>query len=152
MPETPRRIAVPPAYLLATLIAMIALHYLLPIANVIPSPVHYVGVLPILAGIGMAGWGVRAFDKAGTPVRPFEPSTELVTRGLYRYTRNPMYLGMVLLLLGVAVLLGSVTPLLPVPLFVWFIQRNFIRGEEGFLEGIFGERYRQYKKTVRRWI
>jgi len=94
----------------------------------------------------------RSFRRAGTPVIPFERSTALVTGGLYRVTRNPMSLGMLLILLGVAVLLGTVSPLCAIPVFLWAIQRNFIAGEERFLEALFGEAYLSYKQRVRRWL
>ena len=83
---------------------------------------------------------------------PFERATALVTSGSFRFTRNPMYHGMALLLFGVAVLLGSAGALLPIPVFVWIIQMRFIRGEERFLEGLFGKDYVVYKSRVRRWI
>ena len=83
---------------------------------------------------------------------PFERSTALVTTGLYRITRNPMYLGMLLILAGVALLSGSASTLLPIPVFAWAIQRNFIIGEERFLEQIFGAQYLDYKRQVRRWL
>ena len=83
---------------------------------------------------------------------PFEPSTVLVTEGAFRFTRNPMYLGLVLLLAGIAIALGSVGALLPIPVFVWIIQAWFILGEERFLEEIFGEAYLAYKSRVRRWL
>jgi protein-S-isoprenylcysteine O-methyltransferase Ste14 len=75
-----------------------------------------------------------------------------VTGGLYRYTRNPMYLGMVSVLIGAALLFGTLSAWLPIPVFVWIIHNNFIRVEERFLEGIFGGQYLQYKNKVRRWL
>jgi protein-S-isoprenylcysteine O-methyltransferase Ste14 len=76
----------------------------------------------------------------------------LVVGGFYRYTRNPMYLGMVTALLGVAILLGTLSAFLPIPIFVWIIQKQFIEGEERFLEEIFGGQYLAYKGKVRRWL
>ena len=93
-----------------------------------------------------------AFRGVGTGIVPFDPATALVTGGLYRYTRNPMYLGMVLLLVGVAIALGSLGAWLPIPVFVWIIQARFIVGEERFLEQTFGESYVAYKRGVRRWL
>ncbi len=63
-----------------------------------------------------------------------------------------MYMGMVLILCGVAVFFGTVTPVLVIPAFVWLIQHNFIKREEASLEQTFGDRFREYKHTVRRWI
>ena len=96
--------------------------------------------------------GVVAFRRAQTPVIPFERSTTLVTYSVYRFTRNPMYLGLTLVLAGVAVLLGSIGAFLPLPLFVWIIEYGYIRAEERFLAEIFGEEYARYMHTVRRWL
>ena len=147
-----KRKVIPPVYLVVTLLAMAALHFLAPIARVIEPPYLYLGLIPVVGGIVMAATASSAFRKVGTPVLPFERSTALVTDGLYRVTRNPMYLGMLLILAGVALLSGSVSTLLPIPVFAWAIQRNFILGEERFLEEIFGERYLGYKRQVRRWL
>lgn len=147
-----KRKIVPPVYLLLTLILMGSFHFFMPIAFIIPAPVSYAGAVFVVLGIAVACTAAWRFRKAGTPVMPFEPSTALVTGGMYNYTRNPMYLGMVLLLIGVAVLFGSLGAWLPVPFFIWVIQANFIRGEERFLESIFGEQYLEYKRRVRRWL
>ena len=83
---------------------------------------------------------------------PFDEATTLVTGGSYRFTRNPMYLGMVLILLGAALGRGSLGAFLPIPAFVWVIRRQFVLPEERFLEEAFGDAYRAYKQRVRRWI
>jgi protein-S-isoprenylcysteine O-methyltransferase Ste14 len=128
------------------------LHLLLPIAHVIPAPYSYAGAVLMVVGIVVTVTGARTFRKAGTPVTPFEPSTALVMHGLYRYTRNPMYLGLVTTLIGAAVLFGSLGPWIPIPFFIWIIQARFILGEERFLESIFGGQYLEYKRNVRRWL
>lgn len=150
--EQRKRKVLPPVYLLLAFALMELLHRVAPLGRFIEAPYSYLGVVPLLAGLLVSATAARSFRKAGTPVVPFEPSTALVTSGFFRYTRNPMYLGMVLMLAGVAVLLGSLSPLLVIPVFVWIIKSNFIRGEEQFLEGIFGEQYLSYKRRVRRWI
>jgi len=147
-----KRKIVPPVYLLLTLLAMAAMHFFLPIVRVIAAPYTQLGWVFVAVGVGIVAVAAGAFRRAGTPVIPFEPSTALVTGGLYRFTRNPMYLGMVLLLIGVAILLGSLTAFLPVPVFAWIIQKWFIEGEERFLEEIFGENYLAFKRNVRRWL
>ena len=88
----------------------------------------------------------------GTPVRPFDESTLVVTTGMFRITRNPMYLGMVLALLGVGLILGSATAFAPIPAFVAIIHYQFILYEERFMEDLFGQEYLAYKSNVRRWI
>ena len=149
--EQTRRV-VPPVYLLVALVSMTLLHAYFPIAQLIARPYSYAGAVLVVMGIAMGGYSAISFNRAGTPVVPFEPSTVLVTGGFYRITRNPMYLGMVLLLLGFATLLGTLSAFLPLPVFVLIIQEWFIKGEERFLEEIFGEQYVAFKKRVRRWI
>ena len=147
-----KRKIVPPLYLLMTLAAMAALHRFMPITQLLTAPYTLAGWLLVAAGIGIAAVAAGAFERAGTGIVPFDPATALVTGGLYRYTRNPMYLGMVLLLVGVAIALGSLGAWLPIPVFVWIIQAWFIVGEERFLEQTFGEPYVAYKRGVRRWL
>jgi protein-S-isoprenylcysteine O-methyltransferase Ste14 len=149
--EEKRRI-IPPVWLLATLLASAALHHWLPLRQLVPSPWTYAGVVLIVLSLLLGAPAVLAFRRAHTPIVPFERSTALVTSGAFRLTRNPMYSGMVLLLLGVATLLGSLGAYLPIPLFVWIIQKNFIEGEERFLTEIFGEQYLAYRRRVRRWL
>lgn len=139
-------------YLLLGIIVAIGLHLLLPIGRFIPIPFNLLGIVLILLGFGMMLWSSNRFSKANTTIIPFQESSQLVQSGLFGYSRNPIYLGMAMMLTGVAVILGSVLPFLLVPLFVLIIQRNFIVREEAMLEETFGEEYRQYKKKVRRWL
>jgi len=138
--------------MLLALLAMVGLHVALPLARIVAPPASYLGLVPLLIGIVITATAARAFSRAGTPIRPFERSTQLVTSGLYRYTRNPMYVGLTLILIGTWLLLGTASALVPIAVFIWIIQEGFIRGEERFLDEIFGEEYRGYKNRVRRWI
>jgi len=143
---------VPPIYFLASLLAMAGLHIYVPIAQVVPSPFNLAGALFVAAGLGLTLWAAGLFSAARTPIRPFLRSTALVTTGVYRFTRNPMYLGMTIVLLGAALLFGTLSPFAPIPIFIWQIRRRFVIPEEAFLAGIFGEQYAVYKSRVRRWI
>jgi protein-S-isoprenylcysteine O-methyltransferase Ste14 len=147
-----RHRVIPPVYFLAAVAASVGLHFLLPLATLVPSPIHLAGAVLVVVGLGITLWGAGLFRLAGTPVVPFTQSTVLVTGGIYRWTRNPMYLGMMIALLGLAVLLGTLGAFVPIPLFVWQIRRKFVLPEEAFLEGIFGTRYLEYKARVRRWL
>ena len=147
-----RRRILPPAWFLPAALLTIGLHYVMPIMRVVPAPWSYSGALLVVLGLVISATGAGAFKRVGTPVVPFEPSTTLVTDGLYQFTRNPMYLGLVLALLGAAILLGSLGAFVPVPVFAWILHTQFIKGEERFLEEIFGERYLAYKQRVRRWL
>ena len=108
---------------------------------------------PSLAlGFGMMIWARSLFHKAGTAVHPFEESKLLVQVGPYRRTRNPMYLGMTLILLGISFFAGS-PPVFLTPLaFFLTLGRIFVPYEEKKMEAAFGETYRGYKRRVRRWI
>src|SRR4030095_5470629 len=118
--EQKRRI-LPPIWFLLTLGLTVAVHYVLPIASLFSPPWSYGGALLVIVGLIMSVAGSNAFRRVGTPVIPFERSTVLVTDGLYGFTRNPMYLGLVLTLLGVAILLGSLRATVPLPAFAWIL-------------------------------
>jgi protein-S-isoprenylcysteine O-methyltransferase Ste14 len=131
---------------------MVALHLLLPVRQLFDRPWTWIGFAPFLLGGGLTVRAARLFDRAGTPVRPFEPSTRLVLGGPYRFTRNPMYLGMVFGLFGLAVLMGSLSPFAVPPLFALFIRARFIVPEEAMLERLFGAEFVAFKGRVRRWL
>ena len=139
-------------YLFMSLALMWLLDFFMPVYHYLHEPLSYLGVIPILAGIVIAALSAGRFKKAGTGLLPFEEATTLVTDGFFRFSRNPMYLGMILMLLGAALLLGSVGALLPVLLFIVIIRYNFVAGEERFMEDSFGQQYLDYKANVRRWI
>ena len=92
------------------------------------------------------------FTRAGTDVIPFRDVTCLVTNGVYRYSRNPMYLGMAAVLLGCAVTVGAATALPIAPVFMAIIEARFIRPEEAMLRDLFPEEFPAYCRKVRRWI
>jgi protein-S-isoprenylcysteine O-methyltransferase Ste14 len=131
---------------------MVTMHYLLPVAGLLYPPWSYAGVLPLLGGLTIVIWSALLFARAQTPIKPFEETTRLVTGGMYRWTRNPMYLGMVFVLIGIAMMLGTLSPFLPIPVFAWLIQSLFIEREEQILEQRFGDEYREFRDKVRRWI
>ena len=108
----------------------------------------------LVAGVGIAISGVVSFRRAKTTVNPIKISTasSLVRSGVFRVTRNPMYLGMAIALLGWAAYLASWPALLGVPLFVLYINRFQIAPEERAMASLFGADYAAYKEKVRRWI
>jgi len=148
--EKPERI-LPPVYFLAAVCLMAALHFLFPIARILPAAYSSGGVL-ILIGMFLILWAVRLFGKAGTTIKPFEASTKMIVAGPYRWSRNPIYLGMAIILLGIGLVFGTLTPFAILPLFVWLIQKNFIAREEAMLDKSFGAAYAEYKKRIRRWL
>jgi protein-S-isoprenylcysteine O-methyltransferase Ste14 len=144
---------VPPLWALLTSLGMLALHQRLPGPVLLGEPWSWwLGVLPALAGVGLVGWAARLFLRAGTPLEPWQTPTALVVSGPYRFTRNPMYLGLTLCLIGLTLWLGTTTPALLLPVFVALLTLGFVRPEERRLEQRFGKSYRTYKSRVRRWI
>jgi len=131
---------------------MFALRVWLPLYAFIEPPQAYAGLVAVLFGIMVSATSSGLFKKAGTAVEPFSEARVLVTDGLYRLSRNPMYLGMFIMLLGFAFMMGRLGALLPLPLFVLIIRQRFVIAEESFLEATFGQTYLDYKSRVRRWL
>ena len=142
----------PPAYLLGALVLTVALHWLMPVARWADYPWTLSGCLPLLFGFGLNIVADNALKHQGTTVKPFDKPEVLITSGVYRISRHPMYLGMVLILFGLATLLGTFTPLLIVGIFALLMQKIFINTEEKILEQQFGEAWREYRQQVRPWI
>jgi len=113
---------------------------------------QYPGYAAIPVGIGVLGWCIYAFARFGRgTLSPVDPARRLVIRGLYRYVRNPMYAGVMLVLLGEALLLGSLA-MLGYATAVFLVFNLFIRlHEEPYLRRQFGEAYERYCKQVGRW-
>lgn len=144
----------PPVYLLAFGAVMWLMHSYVPLYYWLEIPWRYTGLLLIfLAGLSDL-WSLGLFLKLHTTPNPMRPSaaTHLVTLGLYRYSRNPMYLGMLVMLLGWWIWLGSLTPILLLPVFIYVLVKMQVEPEEEALEAHFGDRYREYKNSVPRWL
>jgi protein-S-isoprenylcysteine O-methyltransferase Ste14 len=119
----------------------------------LPSPVEIgVAVAGTLAWLVLDGSAMRRFKRAGTSMVPMRPSTAIVTSGPYRFTRNPMYLGMAALYLALAFGLGVIWAVVILPLVLLAVDRLVIAREERYLEAKFGDEYRGYKRRVRRWL
>ena len=146
------RILVPPVYFLVALVLMVFFHRVVPWAHILEAPYRYAGLVLAGLALGLIAWAAALFRRAGTNIRPFMPSTALVVAGPYKYTRNPMYLGMAGILLGAAVLMGSLSPFIVIPAFMALITERFIVPEEAKLEAAFGSEYLDYKARVRRWL
>jgi len=142
----------PPTYLLVGMLMMLGLHYLFPITQWVPKPWILLGFVPLGFGIGLNIIADRMFSQARTTVNSLGEPSVMISEGVFSMSRNPMYLGMALVLLGVAVLLGSLSPLLIIPIFVWLITIKFIKFEENMLAEKFGARWLEYARRVRRWI
>jgi len=114
----------------------------------------FVAVLVAAAGIAVVVAGLLEFRRAKTTVNPLKPesASSLVERGIYRFTRNPMYLGMALVLAGWGIWLASAAALLVLPLFVAYLTRFQIIPEERALAATFGDTFGAYCRRVRRWL
>ena len=149
---TPGKKLLPPTYLLIAIAAMAALRFLLPCRHLIRFPWTLLGLVPAGLGMVLNLLADGAFKRHRMTVKPFETSTALVVDGAYAISRNPMYLGFALILLGLALFLGALTPFIVVPVFALLMEFSFIRREEPMMEETFGEAWRVYKAKVRRWV
>lgn len=147
-----RRGPLPPTLFLASLVVQGVVHWALPVTHLVSAGWRPVGLLPIVAGLAVAGVAEGRFKSVRTAVNPFSEPTMLVTTGPFRYSRNPMYVGMLLIQLGIAVILGSLTPFLVPPVFALVLTVRFIQMEEAKMARVFGEAYGEYRSQVRRWI
>jgi protein-S-isoprenylcysteine O-methyltransferase Ste14 len=152
---TARVIGRPPLLFLAALLLGLASDRLLPWPFAVPGTdlVRWItGASMILVGLALGAVGIRNFSRAGTPVPTNEPTRVLVTTGIHRWTRNPIYLGMFLVYGGIGIAARSPwTLILIVPLGIT-IRYGVVAREERYLETRFGATYRAYKVTVRRWL
>ena len=142
----------PPTYFFAAIILALAAHFLFPLAVIIPDGWRFAGILPITAGIILNIVADRQFKERGTEVKPFKRSSALVTDGVFRWSRNPMYLGMVLIVAGAALIEGTLSPWIATVALAVLLDRVFIVREEAMLEETFGAAFRQYRSRVRRWL
>lgn len=113
-----------------------------------------IGLTLAATGFAIALTGVITFHRALTTINPIRPdsTSTLVTTGVYRYSRNPMYLGILMALMGWCVVLGSLWSLFVLPLFVVTMTRLQIIPEEKAMAALFGAEYVEYRNRVRRWI
>lgn len=142
----------PPFIALFYLLLSIVLNFVLPGAKVIFFPYSPLGILVAISGFFLIFWAGFYFEKKGTPRNPFKKPTSLVVEGPFHFTRNPMYAGLTLTLLGIAVSVGTIPVFLAPIAFFFTISILFVPYEEKRMTRLFGKEYLQYKKRVRRWI
>jgi len=145
-------IAPPSLIALAIIIFGVALGKLWP-AEIIPTPWQYIaGGAIIAAAMLLITNAFRHFSQVNTPVPTYRTPTTLVTSGVYAITRNPIYLSMMMLIMGLGVTLDNIWLLLLAAVFQQIIRWGVIAREEKYLEAKFGEQYRTFKEQTRRWI
>jgi len=144
-------VSVPPNYFYLCAILSIVLRIVFPEFKIIPSPYNMTGLMLIVPGFYLIIDSWYLFKKHNTP-ESFEPTTSLVKDGIYKYSRNPMYLGGVAFLIGLSVSLNNLLSFISPFVFSLFMNYMFIPYEEQELTKTFGDNYHDYMKKVRRWI
>ncbi len=142
----------PPIYFFVLLVVSIIADWLFPIVGIFERPIHLLGFLLIIFGIVISTWVNLIFKRRKTTRIPGDKPSSLVIEGPFKISRHPMYLGMTAILLGVGILLGSLSALVGFLVFFVIMESVFIPMEEEILEDKFRKRYREYRNKVRRWI
>ena len=153
-PDVAGVVALPPFIFLGSLVTATVFEVVVPLpvlgAHAIAR--YLAGAALAACGFVMIGMGIRRLVTAGTNIPPNLPTTALVVDGIYRRTRNPLYLGATFVYLGLAVAAGSLWAIMLVVPLLWVINVGVIAREESYLERKFGDAYRAYKARVRRWV
>lgn len=142
----------PPAFCVLAIIIMLLLNQFVPLGRWLDYPWKKIGIVLIVGGFCLGlGCGLF-FRKLGTNPKPGAKATLVVTKGPFRFTRNPMYVSLTIILIGVAILLGTFSPLIVIPVFFLFIHYRFVLKEEILMEEWLGEAYLEYKRKTPRWL
>jgi protein-S-isoprenylcysteine O-methyltransferase Ste14 len=142
----------PPTHFYTYLIITVLLHYIFPIKQIINKPLNYIGIIFIIVGIALNIFADKIFKQHKTTVKPDQKPTSLIDYGPFRISRNPMYLGMTLFLIGAGIFLGSIISFIGAACFITAMEYLFIPDEEKMMSEVFGVEFENYKKKVRRWI
>lgn len=153
-PDRPAILAPPPLLFFACLLAGWGLGLLRPFEPVAMTPAARlaIGLSLFVAATAFAIPALVVMHRFQTPAEPWKPTVRIVRAGPFRFTRNPIYVGLVLVLAGLAALTASGWLALFVPVLFLLLDRGVVRGEERYLTGKFGEEYVAYTRDVRRWI
>jgi protein-S-isoprenylcysteine O-methyltransferase Ste14 len=151
-PDTAQVLVLPPLVYGAAFVIGLLLHLVFPL-HILPTTLaRWIGMMCVLVSLPLALTTFRVLSRAHTPVDPMKPTTALVTEGPFRYSRNPIYLALTLLYLGVALLVNAWWILLLVVPVLLVIRYGVIAREEAYLTRKFGDAYLQYTAEVRRWL
>jgi len=142
----------PPGIYAAALIVGVVISRRLPAVNLPRRLETILGLTLVAAWLVLMLAAIRVMRRANASIRPDRPSRSLVVAGPFRFTRNPLYLGLVFVYCGLAILLDALWALLLLPVVIVIMRRWVIDREEAYLERAFGAEYRDYKARVRRWI
>jgi protein-S-isoprenylcysteine O-methyltransferase Ste14 len=152
MPDKANVVVLPPVIFVVALLLGMLMEFVVPIKVLPRTPARWLGTLSILGSIPIVVSAIRELFKANTTLDVRKSTTVIVKTGAFRFSRNPIYIGMILLYLGIAFLINSLWICLLVVPAVAILQIGVIRREEYYLEQKFGEDYRRYRAVVRRWI
>src|SRR5215510_1747793 len=143
----------PPIMWVVAVLAGLLLNWLMPLPF-IPAvvPAAWLGAMVFVLALALFAWAIATMSRAGTNVPSTRPTTTIVDTGPFRYTRNPIYVGMMLGLIGLAVAFNSLWLLLMLVPFALVIRYVVVASEEAYLERKFGDAYRSYCARVRRWL
>lgn len=147
-----RKILLPPILLLLCIAAMFGMREWLTVTPIGIAELDTVGYVLIFLGIFLPLWGARVFAKHKTNIKPYKDPDTMVMEGPFRFSRNPMYLGMLLVLIGGALKFGFVEALAMPLLFFAVANWWYIPFEEGRMQHMFGDAFEDYRAKVRRWI
>ncbi|KRR03605.1 protein-S-isoprenylcysteine methyltransferase [Bradyrhizobium jicamae] len=151
--DTANVIVRPPIAWALAVLAGFALNWLMPLPFLPAAlPAGWFGAMVFVVALALLAWAVATMTRAGSNVPTNLPSTTIVDTGPYRFTRNPIYLGMVLGLIGLAIAFDSLWLLMTLVPFALVIRYGVIAREEAYLERKFGDVYRRYCAQVRRWL
>jgi protein-S-isoprenylcysteine O-methyltransferase Ste14 len=143
----------PPLLFLGSILLGVAIGFFVPLRFAEGSGLRVViGIALALAAFAFGAWAFVTMRRTHQDPDPRKPSPELIPGGPYRFTRNPMYVGMVLIQIGVGIALGNAWVLLLLVPTVWILVREVIEKEEAYLGRRFGESYAAYRRSVRRWL
>lgn len=151
-PEGPGIRIPPPSYPVVSVALGVLLNRVLAMPGPEPQFGRPVATVFLLAWAGLFFWSWHELRRFGTTIRPDRPATALVTTGPYAVTRNPLYLGLLLLQVAAGLWLSNLWILLFIPLTASLLTRFAIRKEERHLQALFGEAYRRYQDRVPRWL
>ena len=153
MPEQPKKPIIKPPYIAITLLFLSWLaDYLFPQFRVISGDYRYIGILILISGLSITFYSFFLFKKNKTPILPGQKPTFVVAEGPYKFTRNPMYLGVSIGLLGISIYFGNLLTFISPIIFFLAMNLFYIPREEKLMEQLFGKKYSDYKSKVRRWI
>lgn len=142
----------PPFIAVFCILLALLLDYLFPNLRLINEPYNNIGAVFIILGFANLIWSFYLFKKNKTPIIPGKKPTFVVVRGPYKFTRNPMYLSVTVILFGISFYIGNILSFAAPLIFFLMMSYVFVPFEERLLEELFGKKYIEYKKKVRRWI